>query len=137
LWELWYLLYKETNLLSSALDSAKVRSEFRGVGTPRALADEEFRVGQMSEPLCGAPQHVCVRDGQVSTALDSRGRGPNQQVAVTRERLGAVGHAAVLQHRARVVDGHVRWIGKRDFVSVDLHDPAHSEYLVDRPFCRV
>lgn len=125
------------NSLSGALDSAIVRSEFRGVGTPGALADEEFRVGQMGEPLSGAPKHVRVRDGQVSAALDGRGPGPDQQMTVARERLGAVGYAAVLQHRARVVDGHVGRIGEGHFVPVDLHDPAHPEYLFDRPLFRV
>lgn len=69
--------YKEINSLYGALDSAKVRSEFRGIRTPRTLADEEFRVSQMGEPLCGAPQYVCIWDGQMSAILDSRGRGPD------------------------------------------------------------
>lgn len=73
----------------------------------------------------------------MSAALDGRGSGSDQQMTVAGERLGAVGHAAVLQHRARVVDRHVRRIGEGHFVPVDLHDPAHSKYLFDRPLFRV
>jgi len=41
--------------LGCAFDRAEVRPEFRGVGTPRTFADEEFRIRQMGQPLGGAP----------------------------------------------------------------------------------
>lgn len=91
----------------------------------------------MGEPLSGSPQRVRVRNGQMFSFCDCRISGPDQQVAVARECLRTVGQAAVLQHGTRVVDGHVRRIGQRYFVPVDLDDTAHPEYLVGRVLGRV
>lgn len=70
-------------------------------------------------------------------AAADRRLGPDQQVAVARETLGTVRHAAVFQHGAHVVDGHVRWVRQRHLVPVDLDDTAHPEYFVGRVLGRV
>lgn len=91
----------------------------------------------MSQPLGRAPQRVRVRDGQVLPLADRLPTGPDQQAAVAGESLRTVGHAAVLQHGAGVVDGHVRGLGQRHFVPVHLDDPADPEDLVGRELGRV
>lgn len=113
------------NLLGRAFDSTVVSAEFRGIGTPGTLADEELRVRQMSQPLGSTPQRIRVRYRQMLSGLDRHVSGPHQQVAVARERLRAIWQAAMLQHGTLVVNSYVRWVGQRYLVAVNLHYAAN------------
>lgn len=91
----------------------------------------------MSHPLSGAPQRVRVRNGQVLADTDSHISSPDQQTAVPRKRLRAIGHAAVLEHGARIVNGHVWWIRQGHLVAVHLDNATHPKDLIHRILERI
>lgn len=70
-------------------------------------------------PVRGSPQRIRVADGQV-LAFEHWLHYVNQQTSVSREALGAVWAAAVLQHRSLVIHGQVRRIRQRHLVTVYL-----------------
>jgi hypothetical protein len=57
-------------------------------------------------------------------ALENRFQRPNDETALWSEALGAVGATAVFQQGSMVVHSHVRGLGQRHFMSVNLKHTA-------------